>query len=83
MLLKKIPLTSSYKHNIILSYSGSSLNTNSANITGAYTEAYQRSICVGWAGGQPMGLWLHVTSSWTTVPLPPHTPNEVIAGLGL
>lgn len=34
-----------------------------------------------WAGGQPMGLWLYVMSSWTTVLLP--APNEVIAGQGL
>lgn len=34
-----------------LNYSGSSLNVNSAYITGVYIRAYQCSICVGWAGG--------------------------------
>lgn len=71
-----IPVASGYKHSIILSSSVSSPNVNSAHITGAYMEAVSV-----WAW--LTGLWLHVMSFWTMVPLPPHTPNEVMSELEL
>lgn len=72
-----IPVASGYEHSIVLFSNVSSPNVNSAHITGAYMEADHCRICVGLADG------LHVMSFWTIVPLPPHTPNEVISELEL